>query len=89
MLDNEKRRRQESAAYGHNEMPMVNNKKDKKVVQVSLPVGDELTMSLNVANSKNLVGVVFLALFLVGVVFLTLFLVEVVFLTLFLRTFKN
>jgi hypothetical protein len=34
LLDNEKRRRQETAAYGHNEMPMVNNKKDKKVVQV-------------------------------------------------------
>ncbi|XP_053373201.1 formin-like protein isoform X2 [Mercenaria mercenaria] len=33
LLDNEKRRRQETAAYGHDEMPMVNNKKDKKIVQ--------------------------------------------------------
>lgn len=34
MLDNERRRKLESAAYGHDEMPMVNNKKEKKVAQV-------------------------------------------------------
>ena len=35
LLDNERRRKLENAAYGHAEMPMVNNKKEKKVVQVN------------------------------------------------------
>lgn len=54
MFDNERRRKAENAAYGHDEMPMVNNKKDKKLVQEAMV--SELKMRNRQIKEKKLLN---------------------------------